>query len=136
MKRPVPPHVCPAQPFTASRLREVTNAALLAVVVILLFQQTGGHAQVRDALPYQRGFLITGNYRVGGVDFTGSQNPADGQGLATGQIRFDPSPSINKTIPGVTTPCRLAPRLSAWYLDLGVDLRARCNTHGWRPVPR
>jgi Bacterial Ig domain len=80
----------------------MTRIAALAVVpLVLLLAQTGGQAAAGDALPYARGFLVTGNYRVGGVDFTPQQNPADINGFATGEIRFNTNPAINKTNPGI-----------------------------------
>jgi hypothetical protein len=38
------------------------------VLLLLLVAQAGGRAQTSDALPYANGFLLTGNYVVGGVD--------------------------------------------------------------------
>ncbi len=44
-------------------------------------------------LPYERGFLITGNYRVGGVDFTADSVPPT-DGFATGQILFNTNNAV------------------------------------------
>ena len=74
---------------------------LLAVGLALLIAQTRGGAAPGDALPYKRGFLVTGNYRVGGLDFTPQLNPPDINGFAIGNIRFNTNPAINKTIPGI-----------------------------------
>jgi Bacterial Ig domain len=71
------------------------------VPLLFLLAQTGGQAAAGDALPYARGFLVTGNYRVGGADLTPQQNPADINGFATGEIRFNTNPAINKTNPGI-----------------------------------
>ena len=73
-------------------MRKPTGALLAAVALALLLVQTGGRAAPGDsanALPYSRGFLLTGNYVVGGVDFTSGQNPVDQNGLATGTIKFN-----------------------------------------------
>ena len=50
----------------------VTSAALVAVAALLL-TQTGGQAQ--SPLPYSRGFLVTGDYAVGGVDLREDTHP-------------------------------------------------------------
>jgi VCBS repeat-containing protein len=47
-----------------------------------------------DALPYSAGFLVTGDYVVGGVDLTSQANPADPvTGLATGTITIGGVPN-------------------------------------------
>jgi hypothetical protein len=68
------------------------RVAFLALVLAALFAQTGGQAQSpnsskagvaalsSDALTYSRGFLITGNYVIGGVDLP--------RGGGTGAITF------------------------------------------------
>ncbi len=59
----------------------------LALLLVLLFAQAGGRAQAVDApLPYTKGFLVTGNYVVGGVDLTETANPIDVDGFSTGEI--------------------------------------------------
>src|SRR5262249_18837768 len=45
-----------------------TRAALAALVLAVLFAQMRGQAQLSDALPYAKGYLVTGDYVVGGVD--------------------------------------------------------------------
>ena len=63
------------------------TVAFLACLLVLLFAQAGGRAAVGvDALPFSKGFLVTGNYVVGGVDLTSQANPADANGYATGTI--------------------------------------------------
>src|SRR5688572_15101566 len=74
-------------------------AVVVAVAFAVLLLQLGGGAQTGDALPYSRGYLVTGNYVVGGVDLTEQQNPADQNGLATGTIH------ITKCAPQTTTNC-------------------------------
>ena len=63
-----------------------SSAAAVAVALAVMFAQLGGGAQTGDALPYSRGYLVTGNYVVAGVDLTEQQNPVDQNGLATGTI--------------------------------------------------
>jgi hypothetical protein len=40
-----------------------------------------------DALPYSKGYLITGNYVASGVDLT-NDNPVDQNGFSTGTIHI------------------------------------------------
>jgi VCBS repeat-containing protein len=71
------------------RLRR-SPVALLLVVIGLVVAQTVGHAQVPDALPFSRNYLITGNYVVGGVDLA----PASGgSGFLTGTINMSGVPA-------------------------------------------
>ena len=42
--------------------------AALSVLLTLMSSQQRGQAQAADALPFSKGFLVTGNYVVGGVD--------------------------------------------------------------------
>jgi hypothetical protein len=63
-----------------------------ALLVLLLFAQIGGQAQVSGPLPYSRGFLITGNYVVSGIDLTEARNPPDVNGMATGTIHMSAVP--------------------------------------------
>jgi len=86
-----------------SRKQKSARFALLVFGLAVLVAQTRGGAAppatfAADSLPYSRGFLITGNYVVGGVDFTSSQNPADINGFATGVINFN-----NTTIESTAT---------------------------------
>ena len=71
----------------------IVPAALFAVVLVLLFAQTGGHAETGDALPYSGGVLVTGNYVVGGVDLTEELNPPDVNGFSTGTINMSGIPA-------------------------------------------
>ena len=54
------------------------TVAFLAGLLVLLFAQAGGRANVGavEPLPFSKGFLVTGNYVVGGVDLTPQANPA------------------------------------------------------------
>jgi hypothetical protein len=57
-------------------LRRLTAAALFSIgLVVLMAQQTGHAQQGTDPLPYSGGFLVTGNYVVGGVDLNHQNNP-------------------------------------------------------------
>lgn len=76
----VPPSVFRSKPFTA---------ALFAVAIAALAGQTGGQAQSPNTLPYSRGFLVTGNYVVGGVDLP--------RGGGTGTINFNSQ--LGNTVP-------------------------------------
>jgi hypothetical protein len=70
----------------AQRPATASTAALLAALVVLVFAQSGGQAAPGDALPFTKGYLVTGNYITGSVDFKPSTNPPDLNGLATGTI--------------------------------------------------
>src|SRR5262245_39478778 len=62
---------------------------LLAIsLAVLMTQARSGAIAISDPLSYDRGFLLTGNYVVGGVDFTPQANPAV-NGIAEGTIHFD-----------------------------------------------
>ncbi|HMF93885.1 MAG TPA: hypothetical protein VKE96_06305, partial [Vicinamibacterales bacterium] len=77
-----------SRPTTVAASRKRLAAALfLAMGLAALFGQRHGHAQAGDALPYSSGFLVTGDYVVGGVDFTGLANPAV-LGFSTGTINI------------------------------------------------
>jgi hypothetical protein len=77
-------------PANSGHLRsKVATAALLMCAFAMLFAQTSGQAAAPappDALPYSKGFLVTGNYVAGFVDLTSQANPADANGYATGTI--------------------------------------------------
>ena len=81
---------------TARRWPRLT-AILSTLSLALLFAQTGTYAQfaaaVSDPLPYSKGFLVTGDFVVGGVDFTPQANPADANGIATGTIAINGVPA-------------------------------------------
>ena len=70
------------------------TVAFLAGLLVLLFAQAGGRAAVggADALPFSKGFLVTGNYVVGGVDLTPQANPAV-NGYSTGTIPISGAPA-------------------------------------------
>ena len=86
----VPQRVRPAQRIGVrwKWARAAGSVGLLA----LLFSEVVGFAQKPtaplppDVLPFSKGYQVTGNYIVGGVDFTSQANPADSNGLATGTI--------------------------------------------------
>jgi len=65
--------------------------------MLLLLAATTAYAQSAAAtpnpLPYSKGFLVTGDYVVGGVDFTPQANPADANGFATGTISISGVPA-------------------------------------------
>jgi len=48
---------------------------------------------ISDPLPYSKGFLVTGDYAIAGVDFTSQANPADANGLATGTLTVSGVPA-------------------------------------------
>jgi len=72
-----------------------TRCTALVWAVALIIAVSPGIAQAQNAqvgggasapLPYSKGFLVTGNYVVAGVDLTPQANPADANGFATGTI--------------------------------------------------
>jgi hypothetical protein len=80
--------------FARLRPKKVAISAFLGLVVGLVVVQLRGQAQTTDALPYSGGYLVTGNYVVGGVDFTETVNPPDPvTGLSTGTIGITGVPS-------------------------------------------
>ena len=58
-----------------------------AVIVLVVAQMVGRAATVPSQLHYSRGFLVTGNYVVGGVDLTETANPIV-NGFSTGTIQM------------------------------------------------
>src|SRR2546422_4464815 len=46
-----------------------------------------------DALPYSKGFLVTGNYLASGVDLNETDNPIDVNGFSTGVIHIKGVPA-------------------------------------------
>ena len=76
-----------------TRYASATASALLCAVFLVGIAGLRGNAQTPDALPYSTGYLVTGNYVVGGVDFTPLANPPDGSGLATGTIHMSGVPA-------------------------------------------
>jgi len=70
---------------------------MIAVAAATGLTQLSGDAQTGDALPYSRGYLVTGNYVAAGVNFTETLNPPDSNGISTGTINIaecDPSNDI------------------------------------------
>ena len=65
-------------------------AAVLSVSLMLMSSPQRGQAQAADALPFSKGFLLTGSYVVGGVDL----NPqAVDHGFLTGTIPMSGVPA-------------------------------------------
>ncbi len=75
----------------ANRLRKVTAAGLFVLTLVFLRTQAGGQASPVDPLQYAGGFPVTGDYAVGSVDLTNSQNPSSG-GFSTGTINISGVP--------------------------------------------
>ena len=74
------------------------TVAFLAGLLVLLFAQAGGRAAVGvDALPFSKGFLVTGNYVVGGVDLTPQANPAVQMATPPGRSRSAARPPAVRT---------------------------------------
>src|SRR5688572_12697237 len=71
------------------------RAVKLTLGLVLLVTQAGTYAQVAEsqALPYSRGYLVTGNYVAGGVDLTEELNPPDVNGFSTGIIPMSGLPA-------------------------------------------
>jgi hypothetical protein len=71
------------------------RAVKLTLGLVLLVTQAGTYAQVAEsqALPYSRGYLVTGNYVAGGVDLTEELNPPDVNGFSTGIIAMSGLPA-------------------------------------------
>ena len=63
-------------------------AGLLSIGLAALIAQTHGQAQGQNPLPYSTGFLVTGNYVVGGVDIQGQSV----NGFSTGTIHMSGVP--------------------------------------------
>src|SRR5262245_3146809 len=84
----------PMSPSTPRATRSPRNIAvrtvLPAVALVLLVAQMVGHAvpvPVQSQLHYSKGFLVTGNYAVGGVDLNETYNPIV-VGFSTGTIQM------------------------------------------------
>jgi hypothetical protein len=67
--------------------------ALCLLGWLALSARAGVHASPGDALPYSKGFLITGGYVASGVDLTEQANPIDANGLSTGTIHMNGVPA-------------------------------------------
>src|SRR5580765_2305333 len=72
----------------ASQLKKLARGSILSIALAALFAEVPGHATplacpsptcVQDPLPYSKGFLVTGNYVVAGVDLP----KANGSGTIT-----------------------------------------------------
>ena len=72
-------------------MRKVTAAALFVLALVFLRTQVGGQAPP-DPLQYAGGFLVTGDYAVGNVDFTNPTNPSSG-GFSTATINISGVPA-------------------------------------------
>ena len=83
--------------FAFLRPKRVALSAFICLVVGVVFVQPRGQAQTQpppDALPYTGGYLVTGDYVVGGIDMTDQANPADPvTGLSTGTIQMTGVPA-------------------------------------------
>ena len=72
-----------------ARSRRYARAAVLSIALTLTVGPAAGRLSAvgTDALPYSAGFLVTGDYVVGGVDLNPNVNMPDPvTGLATGTI--------------------------------------------------
>ena len=63
-----------------------------AILVLLLFAQTTGQAEPGDALQYTKGFIVTGNYVVGGADPDDAVDPIV-DGFSTREIPISGVPA-------------------------------------------
>src|SRR5438046_10421543 len=72
--------------YAAGLLRR--SAAPFALGFVMLFAQSGGHAQAADPLTFFKNYFITGDYVVGGVGLRGS----GGVGYVT---------SVGAVVPGI-----------------------------------
>src|SRR5713226_8487263 len=70
-------------------LSRASMAFLVALALAVLFAQMRGQAQFGDALPYAKGYLVTGDYVVAGVDIM-SKTAANGS--VTGTISMSGVP--------------------------------------------
>ena len=69
--------------------------AVLSVSTMLMFSPQRGQAQDADALPFSKGFLVTGNYIVGGVDL---DPHAIDHGFITGTVPMSGVPADAEVI--------------------------------------
>ena len=81
-------------------VKKTTRWFLLLVVAGLVSVLGQPHAYAdddrddhHDALPYSKGFLLTGNYVVGSVDLSEQNNPVDSHGFSTGTIHMSGIPA-------------------------------------------
>ena len=65
----------------ALQLKKLAQGAILSIALAALFAEVPGHATTvaQDPLPYSKGYLVTGNYVVAGVDLP----KANGSGTIT-----------------------------------------------------
>ena len=73
-------------------IRSTLSVASVAFLFVVLVAQRGGQAAAGDALPYSKGFLVTGNYVVGGVDLRDPDSPT-ANGLVSGNIQITGVPA-------------------------------------------
>src|SRR4029077_10927283 len=75
---------------------------LLGALALLALTGAGVHASppappappaTSDALPYSKGYLITGDYVASGVNLTPQDNPIDQNGFSTGTIHVSGVPA-------------------------------------------
>ena len=66
-------------------VRKILPVGLLLILPLLLLQIVGYAAPAASKLQYMQGFLVTGDYVVGGVDLTETANPIV-DGFSTGTI--------------------------------------------------
>src|SRR5262245_19149854 len=78
-----------------SASRALRGLFSLVTLAWLAFTGAGVHAQPPppDALPYSKGYLITGNYVASGVNLTDQDNPVDPNGFSTGTIHISGVPA-------------------------------------------
>src|SRR5262245_51512053 len=79
-----------------SASRTLRGFLSLVTLAWLAFTGAGIHAAPPpppDALPYSKGYLITGNYVASGVNLTDQNNPVDPDGFSTGTIHISGVPA-------------------------------------------
>src|SRR5512143_2369271 len=74
-------------------LRKIAGA--IAVVMTVMSSQQRGQAQAGDALPFSKGFLVTGDYVVGGVDL---DPHSAANGFITGTISMNGVPANSEIL--------------------------------------
>ncbi|MGH9411254.1 MAG: Ig-like domain-containing protein [Vicinamibacterales bacterium] len=76
-------------------LKRTSWARFVWCAGLVLFTSSLVHAQavVSDPLPYSAGFLVTGDYVVGGVDLTSHGNSGKSDGLTTGSLTISGVPT-------------------------------------------
>jgi len=74
-------------------LKRTSTAIVLLLMVTA--SQRAGHAQAGDALPFAKGFLVTGNYVIGGVDL---DPKATSNGFVTGTVSISGVPATGEVL--------------------------------------